>query len=72
MANEGMNPIPEKSWECPLLKQRILEGLCVDIYEAMYGGLDRKAVPEVNDWKKAKRMCPVCKHFFERDDWEDD
>ncbi len=41
--------ISDEIWECPLLHQRIPEGLCVDIYEVMYGGLKRSIVLEVKD-----------------------
>ena len=61
-------PDGELMWYCPMLKQKIDESLCVDIYEATYGGLRKGAVPEVKDWDAVKTMCPHCKRFFENDE----
>lgn len=58
--------VPDEIWECPLLHRDIPEGLCVDIYEAMYGGLKKSAVPEVKDWEKVEKVCPGCPHYFEK------
>ena len=61
-------PDGELLWYCPILKQKIEEGLCVDIYEATYGGLRKSAVPEVKDWKEVEKNCPHCKRFFENNE----
>lgn len=47
--------VPDETWDCPFLQRQIPEGLYTDIYEAMYGGLKKSAVPEVKDWNLARK-----------------
>lgn len=61
-------PNGERMWYCPLLRLKVEEGLCVDIYEAAYGWLKKSAVPEVTDWKAVEKICPRCRRFFENDE----
>lgn len=66
MSGRKINYVPDKTWDCPLLHRRIPEGLCVDIYEAMYGGLKKSAVPEVKDWGRSRKICAECPFYFEK------
>jgi hypothetical protein len=54
----------DKMIKCPLLEQAIEEGLCLDIILAGNGELKKAAVPEVNDWEKAKTICPGCMAYY--------
>lgn len=54
----------EKRIECPLLSRSIAEGLCLEIIMAGDGEIEKNAVPEVNDWEKAKNICPGCMAYY--------
>lgn len=54
--------------DCPLMGPDTNLGLCVDISEAAFGYLKKSAVPEVEDWEKARKTCEKCRYFSADDE----
>ena len=50
----------EITFECPLLCRTIEVGLCMEIVMGVNMEIRKDAVPEVDDWEKAGRICPGC------------
>lgn len=54
----------EREIQCPLLLREISDGLCLEVILAVNGELKKDAVPEVNDWERAKEICPRCQAYY--------
>lgn len=59
--------IPDKMIHCPLMDKDIPETMCYEINKVVDGDVIRSFVPEVTDWSKAERLCPVCEVSYYKD-----